>query len=1841
MPLTPSQAFEHTQETLAQYLETHYRISHPELFRERAEMLRQRGAIAQLPFIESTPSFATASKLIDLENRHPNMVTPGLAALVQKGIPVDRFPLYVHQEKALLAAFGEQPNLMVATGTGSGKTETFLLPILSDILREAKTWTKPRGKLTRGHLDPASSKWISSRQHETRPAAMRGIILYPMNALVNDQLTRLRRILSRGDSPDWQRENLNGNSIHFGMYTGLSNVSGSPNNNQKREDLKVYLDAIETDWQEMSEKLRATGNWPRPDSTEMLVRWDMQAAPPDLMVTNYSMLEYMLLRPIEDPMFIATRKWLNETEGARFTLVLDEAHTYTGAKGTEVAHLVRRLKQRLGLENNDVRFRAIATTASVPTNEDAALRVFVSGLFGESADRFTLVEAAQRPVQQDQRNVSPQVMNAYAKFHDEFDLENARVGIESLAKELKLELDGTGEENEVVLYGLLKDDPYIAWARERTARKATPLNVLADELWLGQGDSLLRERALSGVLAAGSFARSSTNKDMPPLLSVRLHAFFRGVSGLWACTDPKCSCANQAFERPVGKLYLEPRPWCDCGARVLEVFTCRKCGLMFLGGIPDNHLSDDGDFGLWPWSSDLSAEQQNRDAFRIFGVEAPDSFYERGYRSTRTTWRVTVGDEFARPVYEVEPTTDKDKNIISQFPPNCPRCHKSRNFTREREIIEPLATKGVQSFAAIVAEAFRNQPHTDGNPPNYGRKGMVFSDSRSEASKLAEDIKSNHFRLSFRQLLYHILYTCNDCKGSGVKEENKVEIGKPGELITTICPTCAGTKINPNPEALDYDRLKNNLLDTMIERGIDPTQQNIQGFFSAAELGQTETLDKANYYLDASLLQEIQDEAFGLESLGLGFWQAKLRSHNNPSGRLSGQFDRLTNEESEALFMSVIGILLTLSTITAPDVPDKRPPWEWEPPNSNLNLVEEYKKNKIYYSKKNTSLDMKEEFPGTRKLTGAKIIHFNFAPYYRQNYYPLGRYMTTVANKMVALGRLKKDERNKWLEDMQEQLFNGLKGYSVLTNAGKKVKNKYKNEFNIYGIRMNHLKLHPIPETIHQCKSCGKIMVHVLLNICRRCGQETQEVNPKTIQNYNRTVALYAAADNSFDDPFPLKASEHSAQVDAKEARDEERWFQDLFHEGQNQADLRVDLLSVTTTMEMGIDIGSLLFVGLRNVPPTVANYQQRAGRAGRRGSALATVFTFAQFRSHDQYYFEHPPQIVSDNPRVPALHLDNAVIAQRHARSVILQDFFKTYTSKANIFDAWGSVSDFVQNNGSQRLRNHIGQHRAELMTSLRQLVHEDLFSLVEGWVDSIVDEVNDAIASQADKAQVNLVIMNKNLLPKYAFPIDVVKLHDKTNYSEGNEEQQGNTMSRDLKVGISEYAPGAEIPRQKNQVTELIKSVGLYDPFDEQPQFLAQGFTSECENCQAMLVHNDVNSERPVVCEICGSSKMNTYNFFRPKGFTTDTGVYTSKPARYKPSEGLQRSGQSSPARLYTGESSFSSGQAFPNLHNRLYTHVRTGELVFCNHGPRDQLGGFFICPVCGRSLNPDETKAHNYPNDIPPHRGKQKGPRAGDPCPQQPPYDTNQLILIHTFQSEVITLGIALPPEMDAPFGDPVGKAACYSIGTLIANAATRILHIDPGELKTGARAVRRNNGIQGEVFIYDDVPGGAGYARNIKHHLGEILDLALKIGKSCTNPNCIGACYKCMFDYRNQFLHPILDRHIGTAMLEYVLNGKSPRLSKKEEQFAVEHLKPFANPQWTIGAAEEHDGIHYPMILKGRDNRRIGIRVIHPLQARTNNQDRLAIFAKCGFNLAEVNTFDLERRPFWVMNNLQNL
>ena len=1803
MQFTPSQAADHLKETIASYIESQYRISHPLVFAERSALLRERGVIAQDPFIEATPAFAPARLLSELERQYPAIIRPGLSKLVEHGVPVDRFPLYTHQEEALLASFGDAPNLLVATGTGSGKTEAFVLPILARILQEASGWASPRGSGSGGFYNLEGGTWEHSRRHETREAGVRAITLYPMNALVNDQMSRLRRVLSLNGSPDWQRRNLHGNAIHFGMYTSLTPPTRGPDQGAKRQQFEAYLQQLAEEWESLTDKLRSTGNWPAVGGPEMLCRWDMQAAPPDILVTNYSMLEYMLVRPIEGPIFDATRAWLEGGDDRVITLVLDEAHTYTGAKGTEVAHLVRRLKERLGIRPGSNKFRAIATSASIPNVQGAEgdLLQFVSELFGEPQETFTLIHAGVQDEKSTKRNTDSLSLEAFAQFHDTFSHGDPWPSMRALSQSLGLADPNEDEDPQVALHQLLSESEDLRWVRAKTARNATRLSELARECWPG-AEQEVQERATAGLLAAGSYARPMPLPDTPPILSMRIHAFLRGLPGLWACLNPECPevPAEHRGERPVGRTYSDPRPWCSerCGARVLELFSCRKCGLLFVGGIPDS-----GPGGLWPWSDDFTGEPKSLTDYEIFGVEQPHDRHAIQYRSIKSTLKCGPQDPYARSSFEVEPATDwQDGRQVSPFPGQCPRCQNYRSPRGDREIVEPLRTRGPRSISVVMEDTLRVQPNVAS--PNNGagaRKALVFSDSRQDAAQLAGDVKRDHRYDVFRQLLYRVLHSCLTCGGSGILlEEAPYQIGREAAVTETACNECDGHGRSPSPQSISYKALRSNVIDLQIELGINPTDGHLSDAFERLSDDYSSVYADAEVAFDLAARREISQDDIGLEPLGLAMWSIQLPEQ-------TGQLEPLSEVETQLLIQTVARILATENILLPPE-PLK--PWEW-PFDDRMRPYE------------------RQRIIPARSRQGDNVVPYNLQPYRK-----LGRYVGAIARALVAAGRV--PDADAWLKELHWPLWNALRGFRVLVPAGKRV-----NDQVPHGIRIDAFELGPVEGDVFRCSACRYVMGEVLLDVCYRCGQPAEQVAAESIQNFYRRAAMFAEPGSGYPDPFPIQTAAHTAVVGRQEARNIERWFQNLFRESEYEEDHRIDILSVTTTMEMGIDIGSLLSVGLRNVAPTVANYQQRAGRAGRRGSAVATVVTYALDRSHDQYYFHRPKEIASEPPRVPVLYVDNEVIARRHVRSLVLGEFFRgRFSSGAavGLFRAWGTAERFLEGNGHSELKRHINRNREELLEATGSIVKSSLrYRLVE-WLLALPDEV-DGLARSGDPSDGLLEsLMLAGFLPKYAFPVDVVKLsipEDEDN-EDGYESQDFYSgIPRDLQIALSEYAPGAEILQWRFPEAYIYRSAGVYDPSARQPDYTPREDLNECRWCRAVTL-TPRRSGSDSECPECGSHDILTMPYLRPRGFTVDAALPEGGRELYR-SGGRERAGFTPPAQLLVGTNAITGGQNNPSFARSLYSYVHVGDLFMRNMGPDRGNPGFVLCPVCGRHMDPENLGEHRYPAHVPPHRGHRRGPRAGHRCPNKDEFD-NRVVLGHRFNSEVILLAVDMPDFLDSPMMEPSGRAVWYSFGTLVAEAAARHLQLDPDEVKIGVRPTRDSLGrVQGEVFIYDNVPGGAGYARAIQDSLREIIELAQAMGRSCPNANCSGACYHCLLGYRNQQIHNLLDRTLAISVIDFILTGRRPSVSRQDMVRLASGVEAYLRSSWTLLDA---DGCPPPFgaVFAHGNTAPIGIQTIHPLAARPMPSELTRLREVTGISSRAYTSFDLMRRPFWVANDV---
>ncbi len=406
MSLTIGETIQQLHRSLRDYIEATYHVSHPQLVSQRRALLDEVGIIHQRPYLESTPRYKAGLPFesLMLDSAVLEIFGSVSKAEGERGILIHN-PPYQHQAQSVrLSMLGR--SLIVMTGTGSGKTECFLLPILGKLAKEAK-----------------------HRPDAFKRPGVRAIVLYPMNALVNDQLGRLRLLF--GDQRVVEKfKGWSGRPARFARYTSRTlypGVRSAKKDGEKLEPIgKYYVHNLEVSngqpspQQQAAEtlvrKLGERGKWPaKPDllawygahgsrwkdansgefkrcvtladDPELLTRHEVQVAPPDILVTNYSMLEYMLMRPLERPIFDMTRDWLEANPGEKILLVIDEAHLYRGAAGAEVGLLIRRLRTRLKISPE--RLQVICTSASFQNQEYA--KEFGAQLTGKSVSEFEAI----------------------------------------------------------------------------------------------------------------------------------------------------------------------------------------------------------------------------------------------------------------------------------------------------------------------------------------------------------------------------------------------------------------------------------------------------------------------------------------------------------------------------------------------------------------------------------------------------------------------------------------------------------------------------------------------------------------------------------------------------------------------------------------------------------------------------------------------------------------------------------------------------------------------------------------------------------------------------------------------------------------------------------------------------------------------------------------------------------------------------------------------------------------------------------------------------------------------------------------------------------------------------------------------------------------------------------------------------------------------------------------------------------------------------------------------------------------------------------------------------------
>ena len=432
----PVGAFASVRESVISYIQTAFGTQFPGLEAERSRLLGMAGAISQEPWLEPLPRYQSSGKTIaELGQQDlPGFAPPEIAdfqSLASCGL-MGQYALHRHQLEMLSTALGGQ-SCVVTAGTGSGKTEAFLLPIFAYLARESATWAAP------GPVAPHANDWwwsdewrdqcwplvgnqrhahrslrVPQRSHEPRPAAVRALVVYPMNALVEDQLTRLRRALDSPLARDWLAEHRNGNRIYIGRYNSVTPVPGHEYRAPSRTGhTSVDRDRIERLVRSLQEAdraaqiARAHAAGSRAGGRPVLLPHSRRCRNALAAGTCRTHRQTSSSRTsacsascsCETPthrIFEQTRDWLQQ-DGSVFHLIVDELHLYRGTAGTEVAYLLRLLLNRLGLAPGIRELRVLASSASLEPDDPDSLR-FLSEFFGEDWTAGQIVPGYPAPV---------------------------------------------------------------------------------------------------------------------------------------------------------------------------------------------------------------------------------------------------------------------------------------------------------------------------------------------------------------------------------------------------------------------------------------------------------------------------------------------------------------------------------------------------------------------------------------------------------------------------------------------------------------------------------------------------------------------------------------------------------------------------------------------------------------------------------------------------------------------------------------------------------------------------------------------------------------------------------------------------------------------------------------------------------------------------------------------------------------------------------------------------------------------------------------------------------------------------------------------------------------------------------------------------------------------------------------------------------------------------------------------------------------------------------------------------------------------------------------------------
>jgi hypothetical protein len=709
------------------------------------------------PFLELSLPYRRGKSINQLVE--DGVLSAGMRKLKSPPIPLDA-PLYLHQQRAI-ERIADGNSVIVSSGTGSGKTESFLIPILDDLLRD-------------------------------RSPGVRAVLIYPLNALVNDQLDRLRKLLA-------------GTGILFGRYTSELASTDAEARKQFRDEKVIEEEVISR------EAIQKHGRLPQ------------------ILITNYAMLEYLLLRPEDTPLFSKPQAW-------KF-IVLDEAHSYAGAKGVEVAYLIRRLKQRLGKAESGM--CCIGTSATLTDDKQVATH-FARTLFGEdlSADDIIFGEHESAELGPAGNEVSPPI-SAYLGNDFEDLLAKLRGPtsptvdhVRGVLESIGLVREGTSLDRRTVeglLYSALKDNAHLIRLRKAVVdNRDNPLDLheAAQTVFASDGTLTDDPQQLTALYRLVELSNYARNANGEALLPVRYHVFARSPQGLWACINPNCAGRPEGHTEPWSRLFSSPRLTCDsCGTAVFPLVVCRTCGQVYLrtayaDGQYKSEKLEDEEVRYFAWSA-IEANTALMDSDTDDDEETPR---DKGgqYPVAGNAIHLCLNDDCRRdsrckcssparvpahvalfPIEKKQTGAGRSRTQWVHEMRQCARCHSESRIETD-EIATPITASGSTPLSVLTMALYRQLPASAdpeaAQKPGNGRKLLTFYDSRQGAARYAAFLQDVHNQDVYRYLVPKAL----EKSASAEESESAVDL----QELATVCARIGWSELQVFQNALDDDFTK-------------------------------------------------------------------------------------------------------------------------------------------------------------------------------------------------------------------------------------------------------------------------------------------------------------------------------------------------------------------------------------------------------------------------------------------------------------------------------------------------------------------------------------------------------------------------------------------------------------------------------------------------------------------------------------------------------------------------------------------------------------------------------------------------------------------------------------------------------------------------------------------------------------------------------------------------------------------------------------------------------------------------------------------------------------------------